>query len=161
MPKHRLRIISQQLTRPREETETEEITEDDGSGFVALKGKLGLPVHGQVSNRFGQAREDTGVSWKGLFIKAAEGSEVKSIAGGMVVFADWLRGFGNMLIIDHGGGYMSLYGNNQALLKHVGDAVKRGDVIASVGNSGGNETSGLYYELRRQSRPFDPMSWSR
>jgi septal ring factor EnvC (AmiA/AmiB activator) len=141
--------------------ETVSTSDDDGSSFASLKGKLNLPVQGHVSNRFGKAREDTGISWKGLFIKAAEGSEVKSVAGGMIVFADWLRGFGNLLIIDHGGGYMSLYGNNQALLKKVGDEVKRGEVIAAVGNSGGNETHGLYYELRRQSKPFDPLSWSR
>ncbi len=130
------------------------------SNFSALKGKLRLPVRGDVSNRFGSSREDSGISWKGLFIKANEGAEVKSVATGRVVFADWLRGFGNLIILDHGDGYMSLYGNNQAVLKQVGDNVRAGDTIASVGNSGGNETNGLYYELRRQSRPFDPLSWS-
>jgi septal ring factor EnvC (AmiA/AmiB activator) len=132
----------------------------DGGDFAALRGKLNLPVRGDVTNRFGATREDTGVSWKGLFIKSAEGSDVKSVASGRVVFADWLRGFGNLLIIDHGDGYMSLYGNNQAILKKVGDTVKGGDTVASVGNSGGNETSGLYFELRYQSKPFDPLSWS-
>ncbi|MEI8362995.1 MAG: peptidoglycan DD-metalloendopeptidase family protein [Betaproteobacteria bacterium] len=130
------------------------------TNFAALKGKLRLPVRGNVTNRFGASREDSGISWKGLFIKANEGSEVKSVANGRVVFADWLRGFGNLIIVDHGSGYMSLYGNNQAVLKHVGETVNVGDAIASVGNSGGNETNGLYYELRRQSRPFDPLSWS-
>lgn len=132
----------------------------DGGSFAALKGRLNLPVRGDITNRFGAAREDSGVSWKGLFIKSSEGSEVKSVAGGRVVFADWMRGFGNLLIVDHGDGYMSLYGNNQALLKKVGEEVKGGDTIAAVGNSGGNETFGLYYELRRQSKPFDPLSWS-
>ncbi|MBP7881683.1 MAG: peptidoglycan DD-metalloendopeptidase family protein [Candidatus Methylopumilus sp.] len=132
----------------------------DGGDFSALRGKLNLPVRGEVSNRFGATREDTGVTWKGLFIRSAEGSEVKCIANGKIVFADWMRGFGNLLIIDHGDGYMSLYGNNQALLRKMGDNVKSGDTIASVGNSGGNETAGLYYELRKQSKPFDPMSWS-
>lgn len=131
-----------------------------GANFAALKGKLRLPVRGDVTNRFGANREDSGISWKGLFIRASEGAEVKSVANGRVVFADWLRGFGNLIIVDHGDGYMSLYGNNQAVLKQVGDTVRAGDVIASVGNSGGNETNGLYYELRRQSRPFDPLSWS-
>ena len=130
------------------------------SNFASLKGKLRLPVRGDVSNRFGSSREDSGISWKGLFIKANEGAEVKSVATGRVVFADWLRGFGNLIILDHGDGYMSLYGNNQAVLKQVGDNVRAGDTIASVGNSGGNETNGLYYELRKQSRPFDPLSWS-
>ncbi|MDI1310356.1 MAG: peptidoglycan DD-metalloendopeptidase family protein [Methylotenera sp.] len=131
------------------------------SNFAALKGKLRLPVRGDVTNRFGSSREDTGISWKGLFIKASEGAEVKSVATGRVVFADWLRGFGNLIILDHGNGFMSLYGNNQAVLKQVGDSVRPGDVIASVGNSGGNQTNGLYYELRSQSRPFDPLSWSK
>lgn len=132
----------------------------EGANFAALKGKLRLPVRGDVTNRFGSSREDSGISWKGLFIKANEGTEVKSVASGRVVFADWLRGFGNLVIVDHGDGYMSLYGNNQAILKQIGDIVRGGDAIASVGNSGGNETHGVYYELRRQSRPFDPMSWS-
>ena len=131
-----------------------------GGNFGDLKGKLNLPVRGEISNRFGSAREDTGVTWKGIFIKSAEGNEVKSIANGRVVFADWMRGFGNLMIIDHGDGYMSLYGNNQALLRKTGETVKGGDNIASVGNTGGNDTSGLYYELRKQSKPFDPMSWS-
>lgn len=132
-----------------------------GDNFAALKGKLHLPVRGEVINRFGSSRADSGVSWKGLFIKAPEGTEVKSIASGQVVFADWLRGFGNLIILDHGNGFMSLYGNNQTVLKQVGQTVQAGDAIAAVGNSGGNETSGLYYELRRQSKPFDPLSWSR
>jgi septal ring factor EnvC (AmiA/AmiB activator) len=140
--------------------EAEPSAEISGVNFSALKGKLRLPVRGSVLNRFGASREDTGISWKGLFIQAAEGAEVKSVAGGRVVFADWMRGFGNLIIIDHGQGYMSLYGNNQAILKSVGTSVGAGDVIASVGNSGGNETNGLYYELRRQSQPFDPLSWS-
>ncbi len=140
---------------------TEPSQEFSGANFAALRGKLRLPVRGDVTNRFGSSREDSGISWKGLFIKANEGAEVKSVATGRVVFADWLRGFGNLIILDHGNGYMSLYGNNQAVLKQVGDNVQAGDVIASVGNSGGNETNGLYYELRSQSRPFDPLSWSR
>ncbi|MFL9709203.1 murein hydrolase activator EnvC family protein [Methylobacillus sp. Pita1] len=132
----------------------------DGTNFASLKGKLNLPVRGEITNRFGSSRADTGISWKGLFIRANEGSEVKSVASGQVVFADWLRGFGNLIIVDHGNGYMSLYGNNQAVLKQVGDNVKGGDTIASVGNSGGNEQHGVYFELRHQSKPFDPLSWS-
>jgi septal ring factor EnvC (AmiA/AmiB activator) len=133
----------------------------DGGNFAALKGKLNLPIRGDIANRFGDSREDTGVSWKGLFIRSSEGSEVKSIASGRVVFADWLRGFGNLLIVDHGDGYMSLYGNNQSLLKRVGETVSGGDTIAAVGNSGGNETSGLYFELRHRSKPLDPLGWSK
>jgi septal ring factor EnvC (AmiA/AmiB activator) len=146
------KVIASNQTLP-----SDEVT---GINFSALKGKLRLPVRGDVINRFGGNREDSGVSWKGLFISAAEGAEVKSVAGGRVVFADWLRGFGNLIIVDHGDGYMSLYGNNQAILKQAGDTVRGGDAIAHVGNSGGNASNGVYYELRRQSKPFDPLSWS-
>jgi len=128
--------------------------------FSQLRGRLRLPVRGDVINRFGTARADTGVSWKGIFIRAKEGGEVKSVAGGQVVFADWMRGFGNLIVIDHGNGYMSLYGNNEALYKSSGQSVKSGDTIAAVGNSGGNAENGVYYELRRNSIPFDPLQWS-
>jgi len=128
--------------------------------FSQLRGRLRLPVRGDVINRFGTARADTGVSWKGIFIRAKEGGEVRSVAGGQVVFADWMRGFGNLIVIDHGNGYMSLYGNNEALYKSSGQSVKSGDTIAAVGNSGGNAENGVYYELRRNSIPFDPLQWS-
>jgi len=88
------------------------------------------------------------------------GNEVKSIATGRVVFADWLRGFGNLIIVDHGEGFMSLYGNNQSTLKKTGEIVRGGDVIALVGNTGGNESNGLYFELRKLSKPFDPLAWT-
>ena len=92
---------------------------------------------------------------------AAESSEIKAVASGRVVFADWLRGFGNLIIVDHGGQYMTIYGNNQSLYKRAGDAIKSGDTIASAGNSGGNEQSGLYFEMRHQGRAFDPLGWVR
>jgi septal ring factor EnvC (AmiA/AmiB activator) len=111
-----------------------------------------------VAARFGTKRGD-GPTWKGLFIKAGEGADVRAVAGGRVVFADWLRGFGNLIIVDHGGQYMSIYGYNSALLKRAGDIVKAGDPIASAGNSGGNEESGLYFELRHQGTAFDPAGW--
>ncbi|MCU6434978.1 peptidoglycan DD-metalloendopeptidase family protein [Undibacterium sp. Jales W-56] len=126
--------------------------------FSKLKGQLRLPVKGELIARFGSKRGD-GPSWKGLFIKTTEGAEIKAIAAGRVIFAEWLRGFGNMIIVDHGSRYWSLYGNNQSVFKHVGDLVKAGDTIASAGNSGGNEESGLYFELRYQERVFDPLTW--
>ncbi|MFL6659370.1 MAG: peptidoglycan DD-metalloendopeptidase family protein [Massilia sp.] len=126
--------------------------------FASLKGKLRPPVSGKLAAKFG-AKRDGGPSWKGVFIKAAEGSEVKSVAAGRVVFAAWMRGFGNLIIIDHGSEYLSIYGNNQALLKRVGDAVKGGDPIASAGNTGGGEDSGLYFELRHQGAAFNPATW--
>ncbi|MGE5028291.1 MAG: murein hydrolase activator EnvC family protein [Betaproteobacteria bacterium] len=129
--------------------------------FRQLKGKLHLPVRGELINRFGSPREDSGATWKGLFIKSPAGQEVKSIASGKVVFSDWLRGFGNIVIVDHGDGYMSLYGNNETLYKQAGEPVRTGDTIAAVGNSGGIAETGLYFELRYQSRPFDPLDWVR
>jgi septal ring factor EnvC (AmiA/AmiB activator) len=149
-------------SKPEVIVSNEETPSNDYAGvnFSALKGKLRLPARGELTNRFGAKRDDTGISWKGLFIRAAEGADVKTVASGRVVFADWMRGFGNLIIVDHGSGYMSLYGNNQAVLKSVGEEVTAGDAIASVGNSGGNESNGVYYELRRNSLPFDPMSWS-
>jgi len=131
----------------------------DGSPFDQLKGKLALPVKGEVANQFGEPRPDSTVLWKGLFLRTSAGQAVKAIATGRVVFADWLRGFGNLLIIDHGKGYMSLYGNNETLYKQVGDVLHGGDIVAAVGNSGGNEDSGLYFELRHESKPLDPMKW--
>lgn len=128
--------------------------------FEAMKGQLRAPVAGKLAARFGAKRGD-GPSWKGVFIRATEGADIHAIAAGRVVFAEWLRGFGNLIIVDHGGQYMSIYGNNQSLLKRAGDIVKAGDAIASAGNSGGNEESGLYFELRHQGRPFDPAGWVR
>ncbi len=131
----------------------------DGNPFGQLKGKLALPVRGEIANRFGAPRPESSVKWKGLFLRTSSGQTVKAIAAGQVVFADWLRGFGNLLIIDHGDGYMSLYGNNETLYKEVGDILRGGDAIATVGNSGGNENFGLYFELRHKSKPLDPLKW--
>jgi murein hydrolase activator len=131
----------------------------DGIAFAKLRGRLHLPVRGELTNRFGSPRSDSGISWSGLFIRSAEGQEVKAVAAGRVVFADWLRGFGNLAVVDHGNGYMSVYGNNEALLKQTGDRVQGGETLASVGNSGGNPESGLYFELRHRGKAFDPMAW--
>jgi septal ring factor EnvC (AmiA/AmiB activator) len=131
----------------------------DGRPFDQLKGKLTLPVKGVITNRFGTLRPESRVQWKGLFLRTSSGQAVKAIAAGRVVFADWLRGFGNLLIIDHGKGYMSLYANNETLYKQVGDVLSGGDTIATVGNTGGNEDFGLYFELRHESKPLDPMKW--
>jgi septal ring factor EnvC (AmiA/AmiB activator) len=130
-----------------------------GTSFPQLKGKLQLPVRGELSGRFGAPRQDSGSPWRGLFIRTAAAQEVRAIASGRVVFADWLRGFGNLIIVDHGSGYMSLYGNNESLFKRTGEEIHAGDVIASTGNSGGNPETGLYFEIRYQSRPFNPLDW--
>ena len=129
--------------------------------FAKLKKKLKLPVKGKVLYKYNTKRWDTGTRWKGLFIKAKEGSNVKSVAAGQVVFSDWLRGFGNIIIIDHGKSYMSLYGNNDSLLKQKGEYIKGGEIIALSGNSGGNKYNGLYYELRHNGKPFNPLKWTK
>ncbi len=151
---------SRTRTKPKAGTQVENkyLPEDNSSAFARQRGKLRLPLRGAVSGNFGAAREGGGV-WKGLFIHASAGSEVRAIASGRVVFAEWMRSFGNLLIIDHGDAYLSIYGNNETLLKQVGEEVKGGDTIAHVGNSGGNPETGLYFELRHQGHPLDPMKW--
>jgi len=154
--------IGQVVARSRADAPRNERVPDgstDGSAFADLKGKLSLPVRGELKGRFGSPRMDGGLSWKGVFIAAQPRQDVKAVAAGRVVFADWLRGFGNLLIIDHGGGYMSLYGNNESLFKQVGQPARGGEAVAAVGNSGGNTDYGLYFEIRHQGKAFDPLSW--
>lgn len=148
-------------SRTQEKPATPPPVEIGGSGFAALRGQLRQPVQGDISNRFGSSRAEGAGTWKGVFIRTSTGAEIRSVASGQVVFADWLRGFGNLIIVDHGGGYMSLYGHNEALLKQVGTQVKAGDVIARAGNSGGNAETGLYFEIRRLGAPVDPAQWVR
>ncbi|HNA30646.1 MAG TPA: peptidoglycan DD-metalloendopeptidase family protein [Thiobacillaceae bacterium] len=132
-----------------------------GLDFVRLKGKLALPVAGEILHKFGASRDGGGPAWKGLFIRARQGQEVRAIGSGKVAFADWLRGFGNLLVIDHGDGYLSLYSNNESLYKQPGEPVRAGDVVAAVGATGGQDEPGLYFELRHQGKPFDPLAWVR
>lgn len=163
------RLAKQQQTRKKPERQTmarapakpapEPAAPPPDTGRPPSKGKLPLPVRGELIGRFGTPRQDSGAPWRGLFIRTAAGQEVHSVAAGRVVFADWLRGFGNLIIVDHGSGYMSLYGNNESLFKQVGENIRSGEVIASTGNSGGNPETGLYFELRYQSRPLDPLTW--
>ena len=127
--------------------------------FSSLKGRLRLPVRGELVGRFGTQRTVGTASAKGVFIRAAEGEQIRAVGPGRVVYADWMRGFGNLLIVDHGEGYLSIYGNNESLLKQSGDAVTIGEPLATAGQSGGNEETGLYFELRYLGKPFDPLSW--
>jgi len=127
--------------------------------FAALRGKLAWPVAGTVAGRFGARRDADQTTWKGLFIRAAEGADVRAVAAGEVVFADWLRGYGNLLIIDHDDEFLSVYGNNQSLLADVGQKVGAGVTVATVGASGGQPESGLYFELRHRGQAFDPGRW--
>ena len=127
--------------------------------FAALRGKLRLPVRGELAQRFGAPRGAAGMEAKGVFIRAPGGQPVRAIAAGQVVYAEWMRGFGNLLIVDHGESYLSIYANNESLLKELGDAVAPGEPIATTGSSGGNEETGLYFEMRHLGRAFDPLSW--
>jgi len=130
-----------------------------GSQFSRLKGSLRLPVRGELAGRFGTPSSEGSVSTKGVFIRAPEGEQVRAVGAGRVVYSDWMRGFGNLLIVDHGEAFMSIYGNNESLLKQTGDTVTLGEPLATVGHSGGNEETGLYFELRHLGRPFDPLRW--
>jgi septal ring factor EnvC (AmiA/AmiB activator) len=127
--------------------------------FEALRGKLPWPVPGNVKRGFGSLRDGADLAMQGVLVNAPRGHAVRAIAHGRVVFADWLRGFGLMIIIDHGDGYMSLYGHNQSLLREPGEWVSAGDALASVGDSGGKIGPGLYFEIRHDGRPENPAKW--
>ncbi len=133
-----------------------------GGDFSSLKGQLSWPVKGRLSNKFGSARAESAEStWDGVLIDAGEGTEIHAVTSGKVVFSDWLRGYGLLIIIDHGKGYMSLYAFNQSLYRQVGEWVDVGEVIASVGQSGGRSRSGLYFGIRNKGKPVDPLEWCR
>ncbi|MFK3772455.1 peptidoglycan DD-metalloendopeptidase family protein [Pseudomonas sp. NPDC089406] len=133
-----------------------------GGAFSAARGKLPWPVNGRLLARFGDARgSDARAKWDGVMISASAGTQVRAVHGGRVVFADWLRGAGLLVILDHGNGYLSLYGHNQSLLKSAGDVVKAGEAISTVGDSGGQDSAGLYFAIRQQGRPADPAQWCR
>jgi septal ring factor EnvC (AmiA/AmiB activator) len=127
--------------------------------FAGMQGKLLLPVEGRISHRFGNQRNQGKLLWHGLFIDAPEGESVYAVHYGRVVFSDWLRGFGLLMIISHGEGYMSLYGHNQALFRETGDWISAGEVIAAVGDSGGQNKTGLYFEIRIDGKPNNPQNW--
>ncbi len=133
-----------------------------GGPFAATRGKLPWPVDGRLLARFGETRgDDARTKWDGVMISASAGSQVHAVHGGRVVFADWLRGAGLLVILDHGNGFLSLYGHNQTLLKSAGDVVKAGESISTVGNSGGQDTPALYFAIRQQGHPSDPAQWCR
>lgn len=133
----------------------------DFSDLGKLKGKLSWPTKGRLQNRYGQTRNQSGMKWQGITIKGNEGQDVRAVAPGQVIFADWIRGYGLMLIVDHGKGYMSLYGHNQSLYKDVGDTVTGNEVISALGNSGGNNATSLYFEMRHKGKTVNPETWCR
>jgi len=130
--------------------------------FSSLKGQLPWPVKGRLTNKFGSARaESTESIWDGVLIDASEGTEIRAITSGKVVYSDWLRGYGLLIIIDHGKGYMTLYAFNQSVYRQVGEWVDAGEVVASVGQSGGRSHPGLYFGIRSKGKPVDPLEWCR
>lgn len=131
----------------------------DGQPFSKLRGKLPWPAPGKISQGFGSDRVRGKLKWDGVLIAANEGAPVKAIHEGRVVFADYLRGQGLLVIVDHGDGFMSLYAHNQTLTKKVGSRVEAGEVIATVGNSGGQSNAGLYFEIRQNGKPVNPSRW--
>ena len=131
----------------------------DGSAFLAAKGGLPMPVAGRIRHAFGSPRADNRLRWQGIDIRAPESAPVTAVFRGRVIFADWLRGFGFLAIVDHGSEYMTLYGHVDALHKRVGDWVESGELIADAGNSGGRQESGLYFEVRHKGQALDPINW--
>ncbi len=129
-------------------------------GLAKLRGKLKWPTKGRVSSKFGSSRSGQ-ISWKGAVIAAPEGQTITAIAHGTVIYSDWLRGFGMVMVIDHGEGYMSLYGHAQSLLIPPGETVKKGESIALVGSSGGQTESGLYFEIRHKGQAINPARYCR
>ena len=126
--------------------------------FVTRKGLLPMPVGGKPANRFGAVR-NANIRWRGWMIPTEQGLPVKAIHGGRVIFADWLRGQGLILVIDHGEGWLSLYAQNHSLLRRAGEQVDAGTVLGKTGNTGGSETTGLYFEIRHNGEPVDPAEW--
>ena len=129
--------------------------------FRKLKGKLYWPALGKVKPLFGKPRKLASVKWNGVIIKAKQGNNVRAISHGRVAYADWLRGYGLLIILDHGDGYMSLYGHNETIKKETGDWVAPGDIIGSVGDTGGQQRAGLYFEIRHNGKPTNPKIWCR
>lgn len=132
-----------------------------GEPFGKLRGRLRWPTDGKLLVSYGAPRSVGDLRWQGVLIGGREGQAVRAVSHGRIAFADWLRGYGLIVIIDHDDGYMSLYGHNQAAYKEVGDWVQAGEVIATVGNTGGQERAGLYFEIRHNGRPTDPIRWCR
>jgi len=152
----RLQALLQSLQRALREAALEG---GDSTSLRKLKGKLQWPVAGRIIQPYGAKHASGDLQSSGVLIATVAGADVHAIANGRIAFADWLRGFGLLLIIDHGDGYMSLYGHNRSLYKDVGARVKRGEVVAAAGSSGGRNQEGLYLELRKDGRPFNPTAW--
>lgn len=153
-----LKENQQTLVTTIEELEKEKTQKIELLGLNKNKGKLDWPSKGKLEHTFGQ-RKHGGIDWKGVLIGAKEGTNINSVHNGQVVFADWLKGYGWVIVVDHGEGFMSLYGHAQTLLRDVGDMVREGETLALVGQSGGQASSGLYFEIRHKGRAVNPVKW--
>ena len=131
---------------------------EGNDAFARLRGKLAWPVSGHLVARYGEARAG-GVRWDGVLVATERGTPVKAVCAGRVIYADWLPGLGLLAIVDHGDGYLSLYGHNERLYKAAGDAVAAGDTLAAAGDSGGSSRPELYFEIRKGGKPVDPRPW--
>ncbi len=127
--------------------------------FVELQGELPWPVSGRPARNFGESRAGGRMRWQGMLIQASEGEDVRAVSHGRVAYSGWLQHYGLVLILEHGDGYLSLYGHNRSVYREVGEWVEAGEVVASVGDSGGQDRSGLYFEIRRGGEPVDPSGW--
>ena len=156
--RRRLQALVDELERERARVATADAP-PAGAGLGA--GGLPWPVEGQLHRRFGQARAGGRMTWQGMVIHAPLGADIRAVAAGTVVFANWLRGFGLLAVVDHGDGHMSLYGYADALYKRSGERVEGGETIAAAGQSGGQQDVGLYFEIRRNGQPIDPRNWLR
>lgn len=134
---------------------------DNYQPFKSAKGKMPWPIPGRASHRFGNSRNEGKMRWQGVRIPGKAGTPVKAIHHGRVVYADWLRGMGLLIIVDHGDGYMSLYAHNQTLLKDVGEWVTAETAISTLGDTGGLDRPALYFEIRQQGKPTNPANWCR
>ena len=134
---------------------------EDIAPFSTLRGTLEWPIKGEIIHRFGSPKKGGNLNWQGILIEAPGGTEVKAVSTGKVVFADWFKNLGLLLIIEHGDGFMSLYGHNQSLNKKQGDWVLPGEPVALVGDSGGQTQTGLYFEIRHRGKPLNPVKWCR
>jgi septal ring factor EnvC (AmiA/AmiB activator) len=133
---------------------------EGNDAFARLRGKLAWPVSGRLVARFGDARAG-GVHWDGVLVATERGAPVKAVCQGRVIYADWLPGLGLLTIVDHGDGYLSLYGHNERLYKAAGEPVAAGEALAAAGDSGGSSRPELYFEIRKGGKPVDPRPWFR
>jgi murein hydrolase activator len=163
------RLRSKEADRKRLESLLQEVRtlveksarKNDARPFKSLKGQLPRPAQGKLLAGFGSANHEGTGNWEGWLISAAEGSDIRAVQHGRVVYSDWLRGYGLLMIIDHGDGYLTLYAHNQTLLYDVGAWVNQGDLIGTVGRSGGQRDATLYFEIRYRGKPLNPVSWIR